>query len=169
MLKRLVLAPTSLHPPPPPPTTTTTTGVVAVLSRSRVLLGSSSVAAASTGATTSHCRQFATTTTTTTKPPNEEQDSPPPPFHKILIANRGEISQRIVRTCQSLGVKTVAIYSTADAKAPFVQAADEAICVGPAASSESYLKVDNVIAAIHATGAQAVHPVRNVLVCVCVL
>jgi propionyl-CoA carboxylase alpha chain len=75
-----------------------------------------------------------------------------------LIANRGEISQRIVKTCQSLGIQTVAIYSTADAKAPFVKAADEAICVGPPASSESYLKVDRVLQAIRDTNAQAVHP-----------
>jgi propionyl-CoA carboxylase alpha chain len=80
------------------------------------------------------------------------------PFDKVLIANRGEISQRVARTCQDLGIKTVAIYSTADAKAPFVQAADEAICVGPAASSESYLNVPKVLQAIRDTKAQAVHP-----------
>jgi propionyl-CoA carboxylase alpha chain len=80
------------------------------------------------------------------------------PFDKVLIANRGEISQRVSRTCQDLGIKTVAIYSTADAKAPFVKAADEAICVGPAASSESYLNVPKVLQAIRDTGAQAVHP-----------
>ena len=75
-----------------------------------------------------------------------------------MIANRGEISQRVVKTCKDLGIKTVAIYSTADAKAPFVKAADEAICVGPAASSESYLNVPNVLKAIRDTGAEAVHP-----------
>ena len=82
----------------------------------------------------------------------------PRPFSKVLIANRGEISQRVVKTCKDLGIKTVAIYSTADAKAPFVKAADEAICVGPAASSESYLNVPNVLKAIRDTGAEAVHP-----------
>lgn len=82
----------------------------------------------------------------------------PPPFSKVLIANRGEISQRVASTCKELGIETVAIYSTADAKAPFVQAADEAICVGPAASSDSYLNVPNVLQAIRDTGAQAVHP-----------
>jgi len=82
----------------------------------------------------------------------------PPPFSKVLIANRGEISQRVARTCKDLGIKTVAIYSTADAKAPFVKAADEAICVGPAASSSSYLNVPRVLQAIRDTGAQAVHP-----------
>ena len=64
----------------------------------------------------------------------------------------------MARTCQDLGIKTVAIYSTADAKAPFVKAADEAVCVGPAASSESYLNVPRVLQAIRDTGAQAVHP-----------
>ena len=81
-----------------------------------------------------------------------------PPFSKVLIANRGEICQRIIKTCKSLGIQTVAIYSTADSKAPFVQAADEAICVGPAQANESYLNVDNVVQAIRDTGAQACHP-----------
>lgn len=81
-----------------------------------------------------------------------------PPFSKVLIANRGEISQRVARTCRELGIKTVAIYSTADAKAPFVQEADEAICVGPADSSLSYLNVPKVLEVIRQTGAQAVHP-----------
>ena len=81
-----------------------------------------------------------------------------PPFRKVLIANRGEISQRVVRTCKELGIKTVAIYSTADAKAPFVEEADEAICVGPADSSRSYLNVPKVLDVIRQTGAQAVHP-----------
>eukprot|EP00339_Tiarina_fusa_P012865 CAMPEP_0117003228 /NCGR_PEP_ID=MMETSP0472-20121206/4616_1 /TAXON_ID=693140 ORGANISM="Tiarina fusus, Strain LIS" /NCGR_SAMPLE_ID=MMETSP0472 /ASSEMBLY_ACC=CAM_ASM_000603 /LENGTH=735 /DNA_ID=CAMNT_0004703803 /DNA_START=155 /DNA_END=2362 /DNA_ORIENTATION=- len=85
-------------------------------------------------------------------------ESTDPPFSKVLIANRGEISQRVARTCNDLGIKTVAVYSTADAKAPFVKAADEAICVGPAASSDSYLNVPNVLQAIRDTGAQAVHP-----------
>jgi propionyl-CoA carboxylase alpha chain len=80
------------------------------------------------------------------------------PFEKVLIANRGEISQRVARSCKELGIKTVAIYSTADAKAPFVKAADEAICVGPAASSASYLNVPRVLQAIRDTGADAVHP-----------
>ena len=82
----------------------------------------------------------------------------PPPFDKVLIANRGEISQRVARTCRQLGIQSVAIYSTADAKAPFVQEADEAICIGPADSSASYLNVPRVLQAIQETGAQAVHP-----------
>jgi propionyl-CoA carboxylase alpha chain len=81
-----------------------------------------------------------------------------PPFSKVLIANRGEIAQRIMKTCKSLGIETVAIYSTADAQAPFVQAADQAICIGPAASAESYLNVPRVLQAIRDTNAQAVHP-----------
>ena len=80
------------------------------------------------------------------------------PFDKVLIANRGEISQRVARTCRELGIKSVAIYSTADAKAPFVQEADEAICVGPSDSSLSYLNVPKVLEVIRETGAQAVHP-----------
>ena len=81
-----------------------------------------------------------------------------PPFSKVLIANRGEICQRVIKTCHDLGIKTVAIYSTADSKAPFVTAADEAICVGPAPASESYLNVENVLKAVRDTGSQAVHP-----------
>jgi hypothetical protein len=80
------------------------------------------------------------------------------PFNKVLIANRGEISERVSRTCKELGIKTVAIYSTADSKARFVQAADESICVGPPASSDSYLNVPRVLQAIKETGSEAVHP-----------
>jgi propionyl-CoA carboxylase alpha chain len=80
------------------------------------------------------------------------------PFEKVLIANRGEIASRVMRTCRELGIKTVAIYSTADSKAPFVSHADEAICVGPPSSALSYLRTDNIIAAIKATNAQALHP-----------
>ena len=79
-------------------------------------------------------------------------------FKKILIANRGEISCRITRTAHRLGVKTVAVYSDADAGAMHVQAADEAVHLGPAPSRESYLRAEKIIAAARATGAQAVHP-----------
>ena len=81
-----------------------------------------------------------------------------PPFNKILIANRGEITLRIIRTARSLGIQTVAIYSTADAKSLHVQMADEAVCIGPPASSASYLDIDKVCEAITLTGAEAVHP-----------
>jgi propionyl-CoA carboxylase alpha chain len=76
------------------------------------------------------------------------------PFDKILIANRGEIVQRVIRTCKELDIATVALYSTADAKAQFVREADEAICIGPAAANLSYLNVPKVLQAIKDTGAQ---------------
>lgn len=79
-------------------------------------------------------------------------------FNKILIANRGEIACRVIRTAKALGVKTVAVYSDADKNAQHVLLADEAIHIGPAASSESYLQVDKVIEAAKTTGAQAIHP-----------
>lgn len=83
---------------------------------------------------------------------------PAKPFDKILIANRGEIACRVIRTCKRLGVKTVAVYSEADASALHVRYADEAICIGPAQSKESYLRMDKIIDACKKTGAQAIHP-----------
>jgi acetyl-CoA carboxylase biotin carboxylase subunit len=79
-------------------------------------------------------------------------------FSKILIANRGEIAIRIIRACRELGVKPVAIYSEADAESLHVRMADEAVCVGPAASRESYLKIDSIVAAAVAVKAEAIHP-----------
>ncbi|MDQ6635661.1 MAG: acetyl-CoA carboxylase biotin carboxylase subunit [Gemmatimonadota bacterium] len=79
-------------------------------------------------------------------------------FKKILIANRGEIALRVIRACRELGVKSVAVYSEADARAPHVREADEAVLIGPAPSSESYLKGDAIIAAARKTGAEAIHP-----------
>ena len=79
-------------------------------------------------------------------------------FKKILIANRGEIALRIIRTCKEMGIKTVAVYSTADAESLHVRFADEAVCIGPAPSSESYLKIANIIAAAEITNADAIHP-----------
>ena len=79
-------------------------------------------------------------------------------FKKILVANRGEIALRVIRTCKEMGIQTVAVYSTADAESLHVKFADEAVCIGPAASSESYLKIANIIAAAEITNADAIHP-----------
>ena len=79
-------------------------------------------------------------------------------FKKILIANRGEIALRVIRTCKEMGIKTVAVYSTADAESLHVRFADEAVCIGPPQSSESYLKIANIIAAAEITNADAIHP-----------
>lgn len=79
-------------------------------------------------------------------------------FKKILIANRGEIAVRILRTCREMGIKTVAVYSTADANALHVRLADESVCIGPPPNKDSYLHAPNIIAAAHITGAEAIHP-----------
>ena len=79
-------------------------------------------------------------------------------FKKILIANRGEIALRVIRTCKEMNIKTVAVYSKADADSLHVRFADEAVCVGPAASSDSYLKIANIIAAAEITNSDAIHP-----------
>jgi acetyl-CoA carboxylase biotin carboxylase subunit len=79
-------------------------------------------------------------------------------FKKILIANRGEIALRIIRTCQEMGIQTVAIYSTADRESLHVRFADEAVCIGPPSSAESYLNVPKIMAAAEITNADAIHP-----------
>ncbi|MGV8946224.1 MAG: acetyl-CoA carboxylase biotin carboxylase subunit [Lutibacter sp.] len=79
-------------------------------------------------------------------------------FKKILIANRGEIALRVIRTCREMGVKTVAVYSTADSESLHVRFADEAVCIGPPPSSESYLKMSAILAAAEITNADAIHP-----------
>ncbi|MEP6173520.1 MAG: biotin carboxylase N-terminal domain-containing protein, partial [Parasphingorhabdus sp.] len=79
-------------------------------------------------------------------------------FKKILIANRGEIACRVIRTAQKMGIKTVAVYSDADARSPHVKMADEAVHIGPSPAAESYLIADKIIAACKETGAEAVHP-----------
>ncbi|MDD2942959.1 MAG: acetyl-CoA carboxylase biotin carboxylase subunit [bacterium] len=81
-----------------------------------------------------------------------------PPFRKMLIANRGEIAIRIIRACHELGIKTVAIHSTADAEALHVKLASESICIGPPAPTESYLNQSAIVSAAVVTGADAVHP-----------
>lgn len=79
-------------------------------------------------------------------------------FKKILIANRGEIALRVIRTCREMGIKTVAVYSTADAESLHVKFADEAVCIGPPPSNLSYLKMSSIIAAAEITNADAIHP-----------
>jgi len=79
-------------------------------------------------------------------------------FNKILIANRGEIAVRIIRAARELGIKTVAVYSEADVDSLHVKLADEAVCIGPASSTDSYLKIPNIISAAQITGSEAIHP-----------
>ncbi|MFN6979907.1 MAG: biotin carboxylase N-terminal domain-containing protein, partial [Gemmobacter sp.] len=79
-------------------------------------------------------------------------------FDKILIANRGEIALRVIRACREMGIRSVAVHSTADADAMHVRMADESVCIGPAPASESYLSMARIISACEITGAQAVHP-----------
>src|SRR5215203_701205 len=79
-------------------------------------------------------------------------------FKKILIANRGEIALRIIRTCKEMNIKTVAVYSTADKESLHVRFADEAVCIGPPPSRDSYLAIPRIIAAAEITNADAIHP-----------
>src|ERR1700756_3773538 len=79
-------------------------------------------------------------------------------FRKILIANRGEIACRIIRTAKRMGIATVAVYSEAEAEALHLRLAEEAVAIGPAPSAESYLKIERIVEACRATGAEAVHP-----------
>ena len=79
-------------------------------------------------------------------------------IEKILIANRGEIAVRVIRACREMGIRTVAVYSEADKDALHTQLADEAVCIGPAPSAESYLNMQNIISATLVSGADAIHP-----------
>ena len=79
-------------------------------------------------------------------------------FDKILIANRGEIALRVIRACREMGIKSVAVHSTADADAMHVRMADESVCIGPPSGAQSYLSVPAIISACEITGAQAIHP-----------
>src|SRR5246500_2678883 len=79
-------------------------------------------------------------------------------FKKILIANRGEIAMRVIRTCKEMGIKSVAVYSTADKDSLHVRFADEAVCIGPPPSKDSYLKIPNIISAAEITNSDAIHP-----------
>src|SRR5882762_10599730 len=79
-------------------------------------------------------------------------------FKKILIANRGEIALRVIRTCREMGIKTVAVYSTADRDSLHVRFADEAVCIGKPQSSDSYLNIPHIMSAVEITNADAIHP-----------
>ena len=79
-------------------------------------------------------------------------------FSKILIANRGEVAVRVIRACREMGIKTVAVYSKADTYALHTAMADQAVCIGEASSSDSYLNAERIVAAALSTGAQAIHP-----------
>ena len=81
-----------------------------------------------------------------------------PPMQKILVANRGEIALRVMRTAKEMGIKTVAVFSEADREMPFVRYADEAVCIGPAPSSQSYLRADIILQVAKEKGADAIHP-----------
>jgi acetyl-CoA carboxylase biotin carboxylase subunit len=79
-------------------------------------------------------------------------------FQRILVANRGEIALRVIRACKEMGISVVAVYSTADRDAPYLNLADEAVCIGPPLAAESYLNINRIIAAAEGTGAEAIHP-----------
>ena len=81
-----------------------------------------------------------------------------PPFKKVLIANRGEIAVRVIRSCHALGIRTVAVHSVADANALHVKLANESVCIGPALAKDSYLNITAILSAAVATGAEAIHP-----------
>ncbi|CAH1782280.1 unnamed protein product, partial [Owenia fusiformis] len=89
---------------------------------------------------------------------NDKHDPNESKFDKVLIANRGEIACRVIQSCRRLGIKSVAVHSEVDSNAKHVKLADEAVCIGPAASAQSYLRMDRILEAVKATGAQAVHP-----------
>ena len=88
-------------------------------------------------------------------------------IRKILIANRGEIALRIVRACRELGIQTLAVYSEADEQSLHVQLADEAICIGPAPSNESYLRADRILSAAEIADVDAIHPGYGFLIRKC--
>ena len=90
--------------------------------------------------------------------PGEHANQGDSMFKRILIANRGEIALRVIRACRELGIETVAVYSEADRGAPYLDLADEAICIGSAKAADSYLRIDRVISAAEIGNVQAIHP-----------
>jgi len=90
--------------------------------------------------------------------PSASADRPPIVFDKVLIANRGEIALRILRACREMGIRTVAVHSTADAEAMHVRLADESVCIGPPSARDSYLNKAAILAAATITGSDAIHP-----------
>ncbi len=81
-----------------------------------------------------------------------------PYFRTVLIANRGEIARRVIRTCRRLGIRTVAVYSEADRALPFVREADEAVLIGPPPAAQSYMAIEKILDVAEATGSEAIHP-----------
>ncbi|KAJ1896414.1 hypothetical protein LPJ81_004750, partial [Coemansia sp. IMI 209127] len=106
---------------------------------------------------TSALRQY-TSQAVQSKPEEAADAQRKPLFDKILIANRGEIACRVIRTARKMGIKTVAVYSEADAESMHVKMADEAYLIGQAPVSESYLKTDTIMDVVRKSGAQAIHP-----------
>jgi len=104
------------------------------------------------------CRERPGRSSTASRCSSSSKRPIPPMFKKILVANRGEIALRIQRACRELGIKAVMVYSEADREAKYVKLAEEAVCIGPAASAQSYLNMPAIISAAEVTDAEAIHP-----------
>ena len=97
--------------------------------------------------------------------PSKEGDKKEPMFNKVLIANRGEIAVRVIRACREMGILTVAVYSDIERSSMHVRLADEAVCIGPAEPSLSYLNIPSLLTAAELTDAEAIHPGYGFLSC----